>query len=58
MTAGLMEDRDSYWCGPVNLVTILKSNRSNVVGFISSLDGFFFLFFYFMFLLKRLFFND
>lgn len=42
MTAGLMEDKESYWFGPVNLVTILKSNRSDVVGFISSLDGFFF----------------
>lgn len=42
-----MEDRDSYWCGPVNLVTILKSNRSDVVGFISSLDGFFFFVFLF-----------
>lgn len=53
MTAGLMEDKESYWFGPVNLVTILKSNRSDVVGFISSLDGFFS-----FFTLKRLFFGD
>lgn len=31
MTADLMEDRESYWFAPFNLVMVPKSNKSDLV---------------------------